>query len=125
MPHPHCPPGETDYIQKHLGQPKEGEPEGVREQINDALKQVFDPEIPINVFEVGLIWDYTVSSEGMVQMEMTLTSPNCPAAESLPADIENGVRRIEGVNDLKLDILWDPTYDIAMMSEAAKLTLGF
>ena len=123
MPHPT--PGETDYIQSWLSQPKDGEPEGIREQINDALKLVFDPEIPINVYEVGLIWDYSIDGEGLVQMDMTLTSPNCPAAESLPSDIENGVRRIEGVNDVKLDILWDPSYDIAMMSEAAKLTLGF
>ncbi len=123
MPHPT--PGETDYIQNWLALPKDGEPDGIREQINDALKLVFDPEIPINVYEVGLIWDYSIDGEGLVQMDMTLTSPNCPAAESLPADIENGVRRIDGVNDVKLDILWDPSYDIAMMSEAAKLTLGF
>jgi len=82
MPHPT--PGETDYIQNWLALPKDGEPDGIREQINDALKLVFDPEIPINVYEVGLIWDYSIDGEGLVQMDMTLTSPNCPAAESLP-----------------------------------------
>ncbi len=122
MPHPT--PGQTDYIQTWLTQPKEGEPDGLREKINGALQEIYDPEIPINIYEVGLIWDYSVAADGQVVMDMTLTSPNCPAAEILPLEIETGVKRVEGVSGIKLEILWDPPYDINMMSEAAKLGLG-
>ena len=90
----------------------------------DALRTCFDPEIPVNIYELGLIYDVHVDSTGMVTIKMTLTSPHCPAAQSLPAEIEGKVKVVPGVTDVKIDIVWEPPWDPSKMSEAARLQLG-
>jgi FeS assembly SUF system protein len=90
----------------------------------EALRTVFDPEIPVNVYELGLIYLVEVSSEGAVLIRMTLTSPHCPAVQSMPAEIESKVRTISGVTDVNIDLVWDPAWDQSKMSEAARLQLG-
>jgi FeS assembly SUF system protein len=90
-----------------------------------ALKTCFDPEIPVNVYELGLIYDLKVSPPGEVAIQMTLTAPNCPVAGSLPKDVEAKVRAVPGVTGVKLELVWDPPWDRTRMSDAAKLQLGF
>ena len=97
----------------------------LREKITEALKTVYDPEIPVDVFELGLIYEINVFPINNVHILMTLTSPSCPSAEQIPAEIEQKVKAISGVNDVKVEITWDPPYSQDMMSEAAKLELGF
>ena len=94
-------------------------------RIVEALKTVFDPEIPVDIYELGLIYDVRIEENAHVKLQMTLTSPHCPVAESLPGDVERTVRDVEGVEDAKVEVVWDPTWNPAMMSEAAKLELGF
>jgi FeS assembly SUF system protein len=89
-----------------------------------AIQTVYDPEIPVNIYELGLIYGVQVSPEGVADIQMTLTSPACPAAQSLPGEVEMKVRDIEGVSDVNLDVVWDPPWDMERMSEAAKLELG-
>ena len=96
----------------------------IEAQVIEALRSCFDPEIPVNIYEMGLIYDLKISPEGPVTIQMTLTSPNCPAAQSLPAEIEAKVRTVPGVTDVKIDIVWDPPWDMSKMSEAARLQLG-
>jgi FeS assembly SUF system protein len=93
-------------------------------QVLDALRACYDPEIPVNIYELGLIYEVNVDDAGVVSIKMTLTSPNCPAAQSLPAEIENKVKAISGVTDVKLEVVWDPPWDPSKMSEAARLQLG-
>ena len=96
----------------------------IEAQVLDALRTCFDPEIPVNIYELGLIYDVHVDSTGMVTIKMTLTSPHCPAAQSLPAEIEGKVKVAPGVTDVKIDIVWEPPWDPSKMSEAARLQLG-
>jgi FeS assembly SUF system protein len=96
----------------------------IEAQVVEALRTCFDPEIPVNIYEMGLIYDIKVSPEGAVAIQMTLTSPNCPAAQSLPADVEAKTRGVPGVTDVKIDVVWDPPWDMSKMSEAARLQLG-
>jgi len=96
----------------------------LREQVEDALRQVYDPEIPVNIFELGLIYGIDVSEEGAVQIRMTLTAPNCPAAGAMPGEVESRVAAVEGVKDVTVELVWDPPWDQSRMSEAAKLELG-
>ena len=96
----------------------------IEAQVMDALRTCFDPEIPVNIYELGLIYDVHVDSTGMVTIKMTLTSPHCPAAQSLPAEIEGKVKVAPGVTDVKIDIVWEPPWDPSKMSEAARLQLG-
>jgi FeS assembly SUF system protein len=98
--------------------------EEIRERIIDALRTVFDPEIPVNIYELGLIYDITVEEPGDAHIRMTLTSPMCPVAEELPPEVETKARSVEGVRSVRLDLVWDPPWSPAMMSEAAKLELG-
>ena len=97
----------------------------LRTQVVTAIKTVYDPEIPVDVFELGLIYEINVYPVNNVHILMTLTSPSCPSAETIPAEIEQRVKEIEGINDVKVEITWDPPYSQDMMSEAAKLELGF
>jgi len=85
---------------------------------------IYDPEIPVNIYELGLIYDVEVSDIGDVQIEMTLTSPNCPVAESLPAEVEEKVKAIDKINDAKVNIVFEPPWTKEMMSDEAKLELG-
>jgi len=97
----------------------------LKEKIVTALKTIYDPEIPVDIYELGLIYEINVFPINNVNIQMTLTSPSCPSAESIPVDVEQKVKSIEGVNDVKVEITWDPPYSQDMMSEAAKLELGF
>jgi FeS assembly SUF system protein len=96
----------------------------VEEQVVEALRSCYDPEIPVDIYELGLIYGVDVSAEGVVTITMTLTSPNCPAAQSLPAEVETKVKAIPGVSDIHVEIVWDPPWDPGKMSDAAKLQLG-
>jgi FeS assembly SUF system protein len=89
------------------------------------LKTVYDPEIPVNIHELGLIYDVEISPEGEVLVKMTLTAPGCPVAGSLPLEVEAKIRGIEGVRSARVELVWDPMWNPSMMSEAAKLQLGF
>ena len=99
--------------------------EAVKERIVEALHKVFDPEIPVNIYELGLIYDVKVDPSGAVGIQMTLTSPSCPAAQSLPAEVQAKTRGVRGVTDVTVDVVWDPPWESSKMSEAAKLQLGF
>jgi FeS assembly SUF system protein len=96
----------------------------LREQVVAAMRKVYDPEMPVNIYELGLIYDVAVDPEGRVAIRMTLTAPNCPVAGSLPADVERAVRAVPGVTDVNLELTFDPPWSKARMSEAAKLALG-
>ena len=96
----------------------------LKQQVTAALKKVYDPEMPVNIYELGLIYDVTVDDAGRVAIRMTLTAPNCPVAGTLPGEVERAVRAVPGVSDVKLDLTFDPPWTKDRMSEAAKLTLG-
>jgi FeS assembly SUF system protein len=96
----------------------------IEAEVIEALRTCFDPEIPVNIYEMGLIYDTKVDAHGTVTIQMTLTSPSCPAAQSLPAEVESKIRGISGVSDVKIDLIWDPPWDPSKMSEAARLQLG-
>jgi len=96
----------------------------LREQVTDVLREVYDPEIPVNIYELGLVYSVDVTPEGAVSIQMTLTSPGCPVAVSLPVEVEMRVREIPGVTSVKVDIVWDPPWTPDMISEAGKLQLG-
>ncbi|HEV8132692.1 MAG TPA: SUF system Fe-S cluster assembly protein [Acidobacteriota bacterium] len=96
----------------------------MEEKIVDALKTVYDPEIPVNIWELGLIYNLDVAPLGIVNIRMTLTSPACPVAGSLPPEVESKVRAVPGVTDVNVDLVWDPPWGMEKMSEAAKLQLG-
>lgn len=96
-----------------------------REQVIEALKQVYDPEIPVDIYALGLIYEITIYPINNVQVLMTLTSPSCPAAELLPGQVETSIRSIDGVNEVQVTLTFEPPYSQEMMSEEAKLALGF
>ncbi len=97
----------------------------LEDKIVTMLKSIYDPEIPVDIFELGLIYEVKIDKENNVQIEMTLTSPNCPVAETLPKEGEDKVSAIEEVSTCKVNIVFDPPWDKDMMSEEAKLELGF
>ncbi|HEU5289176.1 MAG TPA: SUF system Fe-S cluster assembly protein [Cyclobacteriaceae bacterium] len=97
----------------------------LREKVLAAIKTVYDPEIPVDIYELGLIYEISVYPVNNVFILMTLTSPSCPSAEVIPGEVEQKIKAIEGVNDVKVEITFDPPYSQDMMSEAAKLELGF
>ena len=96
----------------------------LQDQVLAALKKVYDPEMPVNIYELGLIYNVDVDSEGQVALRMTLTAPNCPVAGTLPGDAERAVRAVPGVTGVKLELVFDPPWTKDRMSEAAKLALG-
>jgi FeS assembly SUF system protein len=96
----------------------------VEAQIIESLRTCYDPEIPVNIYELGLIYNVDVSDIGEVEVKMTLTSPYCPAIQTLPAEIEDKIRNVTGVSDVHIRVVWDPPWDPSRMSEAAKLELG-
>ncbi len=97
----------------------------LKEDIIRAIKGVYDPEIPVDVYELGLIYEINILPVNNVEIVMTLTSPSCPAAESIPSEIEMNVREVPGVNDVNIELTFDPPYATDMMSEEARLELGF
>ena len=96
----------------------------VERAVIEALRTCYDPEIPVDIYELGLIYGVSVTPEGAVDVRMTLTSPSCPAAQALPADVEHKVRAVPGVTDARVEIVFDPPWDSCKMSDAAKLKLG-
>jgi FeS assembly SUF system protein len=96
----------------------------LKPRIIEAVSSVFDPEIPVNIYELGLIYDILVDNAGVVGIRMTLTAPGCPAAQSLPVEVRNKVGAIPGVTDAIVDVVWDPPWDRDRMSDVAKLQLG-
>ena len=96
----------------------------LKDQIMAEVKKIYDPEIPVNIYELGLIYDIQVDKNNNVKVNMTLTSPNCPVAESLPKEVKDSVMNVKGVKKVDLDLVWDPPWDKSMMSESAKLELN-
>lgn len=101
--------------------------EGValQDKVIEALRTCYDPEIPVNIYELGLVYEARVELSGEVHIRMTLTTPNCPAAATLPREVEEKVKALPGVKAVKLEVVWDPPWDPSKMSEAARLQLGF
>ena len=97
----------------------------LKEKVVDVLKTIYDPEIPVDIYELGLIYEVNVLPINNVQIVMTLTSPGCPAAQSLPVEVDQKLKEIEGVNDVHVAVTWTPPWDKSMMSETAQLELGF
>ena len=96
----------------------------VKEQIVAEIKKIYDPELPVNIYELGLIYNIQIKDEKFVSIKMTLTTPNCPVAESLPKEVKDAIMQVEGIEDVDLQLVWDPPWNKDMMSEAAKLELN-
>jgi len=96
----------------------------IKNKVIEEIKKIYDPEIPVNIYELGLIYKIEVDEKNKVNIDMTLTSPNCPVAESLPNEVKEKVQKIEGVSDVNLNLVWEPPWDNDKMSEAAKLELN-
>ncbi len=96
----------------------------LKDKVVAEIKKIYDPEIPVNIYELGLIYDVTVDENNKVYVKMTLTTPNCPVAESLPNEVKSSIKEIKEVREVDLDLVWDPPWDKTMMSEAAKLELN-
>ncbi len=103
----------------------EADPKRLEADVIETLKTCYDPEIPVDIYELGLIYGVDVDDQGNVQIRMTLTSPACPVAGSLPGEVQAKVRSVAGVLDAQVELVWDPPWDKDMMSEAAQLKLGF
>ena len=101
------------------------ENEALKQKVTEVLQTIFDPEIPVSIWEMGLVYEINILPINNVQIVMTLTAPSCPAAQSLPVEVDQKVREIEGVNDVHVSVTWSPSWDKSMMSEAAQLQLGF
>jgi FeS assembly SUF system protein len=118
-----------DYLEGFLAEKPQGlaagEPGGaLHEAVVDALKEIYDPEIPVNIYELGLIYGVDITAEGSVAITMTLTTPHCPVAESMPAEVELRVSAVPGVRDCEVNLVWDPPWDMAKMTDEARLELG-
>jgi len=96
----------------------------IKSKVIEAVKKIYDPEIPVNIYELGLIYKIDVDEKNKVNINMTLTSPNCPVAESLPNEVKENIKKVEGVSDVNLNLVWEPPWDKDKMSEAAKLELN-
>jgi FeS assembly SUF system protein len=96
----------------------------IKNQVIEEIKKIFDPEIPVNIYELGLIYKIEVDEKNKINIDMTLTSPNCPVAESLPKEVKENIMKVEGVSDVNLNLVWEPPWDKDKMSEAAKLELN-
>jgi len=96
----------------------------IKSKVIEEIKKIYDPEIPVNIYDLGLIYKIEVDEKNKIDIDMTLTSPNCPVAESLPKEVKENIMKIEGVSDVKLNLVWEPAWDKDKMSEAAKLELN-
>jgi len=96
----------------------------LKDKIIEEIKKIYDPEIPVNIYDLGLIYDIKVENKNTAKVKMTLTSPNCPVAESLPKEVKDGIMQVEGIENVDLDLVWDPPWNQTMMTEAAKLELN-
>ncbi|WP_174273990.1 SUF system Fe-S cluster assembly protein [Sphingomonas bacterium] len=125
-----APPAERprDYLEGFLAPPpapSNGEPGGdLYEAVIDALKEIYDPEIPVNIYDLGLIYGVDIGDAAHVEVSMTLTTPNCPVAESMPGEVEMRVGAVPGVGSAEVNLVWDPPWDPQKMSDEAKLELG-
>ncbi len=120
-----------DYLAGFLAQePKPAEPAPVEpggdiyEAVIEALKEIYDPEIPVNIYDLGLIYDVTITPENHAKVQMTLTTPHCPVAESMPGEVELRVGAVPGIGDAEVELVWDPPWDPQKMTDEAKLELG-
>ena len=95
-----------------------------KEKIIQEIKKIYDPELPVNIYELGLIYDIQIKDEKFVSIKMTLTTPNCPVAESLPKEVKDAIMQVEGIEEVDLQLVWEPPWDKDMMSEAAKLEMN-
>ena len=95
-----------------------------KDEIIEEIRKIYDPELPVNIYELGLIYDIKVKDEKFAIIKMTLTTPNCPVAESLPKEVKEGAMQVEGIEEVDLELVWDPPWTKDMMSEAAKLELN-
>ena len=107
-----------------LSRKKKPNHDELKEAIIAALKQVFDPEIPVNIYDLGLIYNIAIDDKQLIHVQMTLTSPGCPVAQTFPGTVEKAVIAVEGVNDCTVELVWEPPWDQERMSEAARLELG-
>ena len=96
----------------------------LKEKIIEEIKKIYDPEIPVYIYDLGLIYDIKIEDKNTAKIKMTLTSPNCPVAESLPKEVKDGIMQVEGIDNVDLDLVWDPPWNQTMMTEAAKLELN-
>ena len=96
----------------------------IKNRVIEEVKKIYDPEIPVNIYELGLIYKIEVDEKNKINIDMTLTSPNCPVAESLPKEVKENIMKVEGVSDVNLNLVWEPPWDKEKMSEAAKLELN-
>jgi FeS assembly SUF system protein len=96
----------------------------IKNKVIEEIKKIYDPEIPVNIYELGLIYKVEVDEKNKVNIDMTLTSPNCPVAESLPKEVKENIMKVEGVSNVNLNLVWEPPWDKDKMSEAAKLELN-
>ena len=101
------------------------EAEELKEKVMEVLHEIYDPEIPVDIYELGLVYEVEILPINNVQIVMTLTAPSCPSAQELPVEVEDKVKAIEGVNEVSVSVVWDPPWDRSMMSEVAMLELGF
>ena len=120
-----------DYLEGFLAQaPRPAEPEpvepggGLYEQVIEALKEIYDPEIPVNIYDLGLIYDVEITPDHHAKIKMTLTTPHCPVAESMPGEVELRVGAVPGIGDAEVELVWQPPWDPQKMSDEAKLELG-
>ena len=95
-----------------------------KDKIIEEIKKIYDPELPVNIYELGLIYDITLENEKSAKIKMTLTTPNCPVAESLPNEVKEGAMQVEGIENVDVQLVWDPPWNKDMMSEAAKLEMN-
>jgi FeS assembly SUF system protein len=107
-----------------LASPHGLQAENVRQCVIEALRDIYDPEIPVNIYDLGLVYELAVDDNGAVMINMTLTAPGCPVAQTFPGTVEQAVRSVPGVNDVRVDLVWEPPWSRDMMSEAARLELG-
>ncbi len=115
---------EPENPQQELPGPEDRELTPLEEDIRLVLKSVYDPEVPVDIYDLGLVYNFSVNCEGKVDVKMTLTSPACPVAGTLPIEVESKIRDIDGITQCNVDLVWDPPWDPSMMTEAARLKLN-
>jgi FeS assembly SUF system protein len=117
---------ESQITSENKGEPiTDAEKKQLEMAAADAIREIYDPEIPVNIYELGLIYDIDVNDFAEVLVTMTLTSPNCPVAETMPGEVEYKVREVEGIGSVQVSLVFEPPWDMSMMSEAARLEMGF
>ena len=113
------------FLAEQMPEPEKGGPGGeLQEAVIEALKSIYDPEIPVDIYELGLIYDVAISEDGDAVITMTLTTPHCPVAESMPGEVELRVLSVPGIRDAEVKLVWDPPWDPSKMSDEARLELG-